>query len=241
MCQRFIVVFECDSTAQDGFCFVEVFQPFEYCSKSIMSISKVRILLNSGTSKRQGLFVSSLVSQQYSQVVVSPPRIWIEAHNVPPERFVICPDLLMVQRTHRQQRKYKHHTSIPNAFLPQARQAICTISGRTDDDGHDPNTGEILKAVGDKSISHIAIIDETQHRRQRDRKEQRPSQRSFPQLQPETPQSGPHHDSSNKIPPSQQVGGMDVPTRVDNSQIGRPHQLPRVKPQGAGGNKRPFG
>ena len=87
---------------------------------------------------------------------------------------------------------------------------------RTDDDGHNPEANEVLKAVGDKSKLHIAVIDKPQNWQQRDPKKQRPSQWSTPNLMPEVPKRHHQRNSGDEIPPSQRVSNANVPKWVDD-------------------------
>ena len=115
------------------------------------------------------------------------------------------------------QHNENHRRNAQSPFLPQARQTTQAISNCADDHGHDPNACQILKTVGDKSILHIAVIDKAQHRRQRNCKKQRPGQRSAPKPLPKVPESYHQYNGGDEIPPSQWIGGANVPKRIDDS------------------------
>ena len=115
------------------------------------------------------------------------------------------------------------------------------MRSRTDNDGHNPNTCEILKAISDKSILHIAVINKFQNRQQRHRKKQRPGQRTTTNPRPKVPESYRQCNSGDEIPPSQWIGNADIPKRIDDGQLRRPHQFTGIKPQGASSDERTFG
>ena len=108
-----------------------------------------------------------------------------------------------------------HRCNDPRTLLPPVGQATNAIRDRTDDDGHNPEASEVLKAVGDKRKLHIAVIDKAQNRRQRDHKKQHPSQRPTPNLMPKTPESYRQRDSCGQISPSQRIRDANVPKRID--------------------------
>ena len=110
-------------------------------------------------------------------MAVSIPCLRVERDDVAIERFFVPINACLTPSQHPQHNQH-HRRNSPCALLPHARQATHAISSRADDDDHNPNTSKVLIAVGDKSIPHIAVIDKAQHRRQRNRKKQRPGQRS---------------------------------------------------------------
>ena len=168
------------------------------------------------------------------------PRLRIERDDVAIEGFVVPIDARLPP-SQQPQRDEGHRRNAQRPLLPPAWQATNPSGGRANDDRHDPDAGEVLKAVGDESVLHVAVIDEAEHRRQGDRKEQRPGQRSAPERPPEAPEGHGQRDGGDEIPPSERIGDADVPKWVDDGQASRPQELTRVKPQGAGRDERPFG
>ena len=100
--------------------------------------------------------------------------------------------------------------------------------------------GQILVAVGDEGELHVAVIHETEHRRQRDREERRAGEGSAADPAAQDPERRAQGDNGRQTAPGQRVGGVDRPMRVDDGEAGGPEQLFDVEPQRMRGDQRPL-
>ena len=123
---------------------------------------------------------------------------------------------------------------------PRPRQPRRPMRCGAHDHRDQPDAGQILVAVRDEGELHVAEVHEAEHRRQGGREEQRAGQRSAPDPLPQHPEPRGQHDGGRERAPRPRVRDAHLPMRIDDGQVRRPQQLPRVEPQRLRRDERPF-
>ena len=114
------------------------------------------------------------------------------------------------------------------------------MNGTTDEYRHHADASQILKAISDEGKLHVAVIHKTKHWRQRHGKKRHSGQWSTAQALPAEPKQRGNRDAGNDIGPGQRIADVDIPQRINHSQLGRPQQFTGVEPQGVCRDVRPL-
>ena len=209
-------------------------------SEEAKGLDIIRALFHGNAGGGQGFLRTARLVQGDAEIQVSTARLGVVSDDVAEEGDLVPVDSRLAPG-HRSQKRQHHHHKPCRSRLESAWQPAGAVGGGPDQDRHDPDAGQVLKAVGHKGVQHVAVIHETQHRRKCHCKKQGPGQWPAPDPAAQEPQRCRQRRRPGQGQPGPRVPDADFPARVDDGQVGGPDQLARVEPQGPRGDEHPLG